>query len=86
MPPLLDQHLYGRWYSALNKIFFISREPGMTSCMQHTNQQLFETNFPHQKMSWVDARQYCCQIGMDLVSINSDDKVKYFTELAKSMF
>lgn len=37
-------------------------------------------------MSWEDARQYCCQIGMDLVSINSADKVKYFTELAKSMY
>lgn len=35
-------------------------------------------------MSWAAARQYCCQIGMDLLSVESVKKINFFTNLAIS--
>jgi hypothetical protein len=37
-----------------------------------------------QKMSWAAARQYCCQVGMDLLSFESVKKIAYFNNLAIS--
>lgn len=36
-------------------------------------------------MSWAEARQHCCQIGMDLLSVESVKKINYFTNLALSI-
>jgi hypothetical protein len=36
-------------------------------------------------MSWAAARQYCCQIGMDLLSFESVKKITHFTNLALSI-